>query len=460
MSIEIHEITSEQVQAILDLREGHFQDLKSIDISPASLTKTMSAFANATGGEVYIGIEEQKSNGQIIRLWRGFDNPEAANGHIQIFEELFPLGGNNKYIFLEADGHAGIVLKVEIDKSRAIEQASNGQVYIRRGAQNLPLDTTEKIRRLELDKGITSFEDETVDIPLDLITNSTPIIQFILDVIPTVEPETWIRRQILVRNDRPTVASVLLYAEEPQAILPKRCGIKIYRYETRGDEGTRTTLSFTPISIDGCIYEQIYLAVAKTVEIIEGIQILGTTGLEQIQYPHETLHEIITNAALHRDYSFTTDIQIRIFDNRIEIESPGRLPGHITENNILSEQFARNGRIVRLINKFRNPPNKDVGEGLNTAFEAMRQLRLKEPEISDLENSVLVTIRHEPLASPEEAIMQYLETHDEIKNAIARNITGITSENTMKNVFYRLRDRDLIERVPGKLGSASSWKKK
>ena len=57
---------------------------------------------------------------------------------------------------------------------------------------------------------------------------------------------------------------------------------------------------------------------------------------------------IITNAVLHRDYSITTDIQIRIFDNRVEVESPGKLPGHVTVNNILSAQSARNPKIVRL----------------------------------------------------------------------------------------------------------------
>jgi ATP-dependent DNA helicase RecG len=58
---------------------------------------------------------------------------------------------------------------------------------------------------------------------------------------------------------------------------------------------------------------------------------------------------------------------------------------------------------VRIINKFPDPPNKDVGEGLNTAFQAMRKMRLKDPIIDERDNSVLVNIRHERLASPEEA---------------------------------------------------------
>ena len=113
-----------------------------------------------------------------------------------------------------------------------------------------------------------------------------------------------------------------------------------------------------------------------TKDIIESIKKLGAE-FENIEYPDETLHEIITDAVLHRDYSIATDIQIRIFDNRVEIESPGKLPGYVTVKNILSSQSARNPKIVRFINKFPNAPNKDVGEGLNTAFDAMEKLRLK-----------------------------------------------------------------------------------
>jgi ATP-dependent DNA helicase RecG len=235
--------------------------------------------------------------------------------------------------------------------------------------------------------------------------------------------------------------------------------VKIYRYKSAKEQGSRETLAFDPKTIEGHLYRQIRQSVEKTAELVEDIQKLGAKGLEKISYPPETLHEIVTNALLHRDYSIPVDVHIRIFDNRIEVESPGKLPGHITTQNILTEQFARNGSIVRLINKFPDPPNKDVGEGLNTAFAAMSRLRLKPPIIEEKENSVLITIRHQALASPEEAIMEYLQNHDEIVNRIGRQITGISSENSMKVVFYRLRDRGMIEPIPGRVGFGAAWRK-
>jgi ATP-dependent DNA helicase RecG len=194
--------------------------------------------------------------------------------------------------------------------------------------------------------------------------------------------------------------------------------------------------------------------------MVEGIKKLGPKGLEPVKYPSVTLHEIVTNAILHRDYSIAADVQIRVFDNRVEVESPGLFPGHVTTRNFLDEQFARNGALVRLINKFPNPPNKDVGEGLNTAFNAMQRSRLKPPVVLETDNSVVVQIKHEPLASPEESVMDYLENHATITNRIARQLTGITSENTMKEVFYRLAKSGLIERVPGKRGASAAWQKR
>ena len=186
---------------------------------------------------------------------------------------------------------------------------------------------------------------------------------------------------------------------------------------------------------------------------------MGEDSLETIKYPPETLHEIITNAVIHRDYSVADDVHIRIFDNRIEVQSPGRLPAHITVKNILSERFARNGAIVRILNKFPDPPNKDVGEGLNTAFAKMHQLGLKEPTIVERDNDVLVTIRHEALASPEEAIMKYLETHPEIKNKTARKITHVAMDYQMKSIFGKMQEKGLIEQVPKTRTSSTAYRK-
>jgi ATP-dependent DNA helicase RecG len=458
MDIEIVDISADQVVELLAIHESHFMDLKGVDITPASLSKTVAAFANTSGGEIYLGIEEVVGKKGKERVWKGFDSPEAANTVLQVIEAMSPLGNHYEAEFLRADDEEGLVLHFVVLKTREIVQASNGKVYIRRGAQKLPVEGDEPVQRLKYDKGISSFEDELVDAEIAEIANSAVVIEFLIQVVPTAEPEVWLAKQRLVANGRPTVAGVMLFSEEPQALLPKRSAIKVYRYKTKAEEGERDFLVGDPVTVEGAAYDLIYDAVRKAKEILEGIEKLGPQGMEPVVYPDEALHEILTNAVLHRDYSIAADVQVRIFDNRVEIESPGRLPGHVTQENILREQFARNPKLVRLINRFPDPPNKDVGEGLNTAFEAMEKLRLKKPTIEEREHSVLVTLRHESLGSPEQLVMEYLKANDEITNAIGRELSGIKSENTMKEVFYRLRDRGLLEQVPGKLGNKAAWR--
>lgn len=457
MAISVASISREQATKILSLEEGHFVDLKAIEIAPAKLTQTLSAFANADGGELYIGVAEVGPNRR--RVWKGFTSQEAANGHIQALEQLFPLGQDCDYTFLSCAGLAGLVLQVSVRKTAAIKKAANGTVYCRRGAQKLPLSTDEELRRLEYAKGLASFETEVTQAQKTLVTNSTEIIEFLLGVIPSAEPEPWLTKQQLLRDSRPTVCGVLLFAEDPQAIIPKRCGVKIYRYKTTDILGTRETLAYDPLTIEGPAYKQIREAVSATVRVVEETPALGTSGLERVSYPQEAIHEIVTNAVIHRDYSIADDIHIRVFDNRVEVESPGRLPAHVTPENILEERFARNGNLVRLLNKYPNPPNKDVGEGLNTAFHAMRKLGLREPTVTNRPNSVLVSIRHEKLASREEIILEYLETNESIANKRAREICYVDADYKMRRTFQKLEEKGLIEKVPGTTQATTAYRK-
>lgn len=449
-------ITTEQRNWIIKYEEGQLGDVTAIEIDPGKLSRKVSAFANADGGELWVGIDEDRITKR--RNWRGFQRIEDANAHIQILDTVLQLKQGYKFEFLSHPNSIGFVLHIEIDKMREIIYATNRVAYIRRGPHDQPIIDKAMLLQLERNKGIISFETHNVDADPDIIINSIMTRTFIRNVIPSVISEEWLKKQQTIINGKPTVAGVILFADEPQAILPKRSGIKIARYATSSfDDGTRETLIGDPIPIEGCAYNLIQSAVRKTQEIIEKVHKWTEHGSEFVSYPPETLHEIITNAVLHRDYSIADDINVRIFDNRVEVESPGVLPGHITERNILKERFARNPKIQYLINKFPNPPNKDIGEGLRTAFAAMEKMRLRPPEIKQGEQSVTVFIRHSRLESPQDIIMAYLNVNPQITNSKGRELTGIRSENTMKEIFVRLANKNLIERVPNTRGRNSAW---
>jgi len=193
---------------------------------------------------------------------------------------------------------------------------------------------------------------------------------------------------------------------------------------------------------------------------MSNVKIWTPKGLDTVNYPQETIWEILVNAVIHRDYSISDDVHILIFNNRIEIISPGKLPGYVTEENILEARYSRNTKVVRTLNRYKNPPNKDMGEGLNTAFQKMKDWRLKEPTIKVEGNYVKATIAHSPIASPEETIIEFLDHNSQIKNRQGRELTGIRSENSMKRVFYKLRDEGQIKPVMSKNGrTIVAWSK-
>lgn len=455
MAIDSKLLTMEEVDQLYQIEENHFYDFKAKEITGKKIGKIISAFANASGGEVLIGIREERDT--KIKHWEGFKDIEEANGFLQYIDTIPSVEDYYFAEFLQHPENMTYVLRVTVFKTASILKLPDESIFVRKGAQSLPVEGEEQIKRLQMDKGIISYEDTPLakSSPSDIV-DSEVFETFSSQIIPNTEGEKWLKKQKLILGDHVTVAGILLYSDEPQICLPKRSSIKIVRYRTVGDSD-RDTMSEDPITIEGDAYHQIYRAVSAVKQIIESMKRLGH-GLESVEYPEETLHEIITNAVLHRDYSIATDIQIRIYDNRVEVESPGKLPGHVTVRNILDAQSARNPIIVRLINKFPNAPNKDIGEGLNTAFAAMEKLRLKPPIIDETDNSVVVIIKHERLASPEEQVIDYLQTHDEITNSIARGITGIQSENTMKRVFWRLRDKGLLEMIPGRPQNKAAWR--
>ena len=437
MAIGYEMITAVEVAKILEFEEGQFGDLKRIEAKPGKLTEDISAFANSDGGELFIGIDESEIPGskKKHREWRGFENMEAANAHLEVFDRYFPLGSEFQYEFWRCESLPGLVLHVLVNKTVGVSLASNNVPYVRRGAQSIPQNTLELRRRLEFAKGIASFENELTNADLEIVTQSDVVREFVQEVVPTATPEEYLRKQSLIKQGKATVAAVVLFADEPQAVIPK--------------------------TVEGCIYKQISAAVKLTKEIVEEIPRMGGIGavFEKIQYPEETLHEIITNAVIHRDYSVTDDIHIRIFDNRIEVQSPGRLPANMTVKNIMSQRSARNGAIQRLLNKFADPPNRDVGEGLKTASAAMTHLGLEPPSFSEVENSFVVSIKHEKLATAELAIMEFLEDCPTINNKQARKLTFINEDWKIKSIFSKMENKKMIRQVEGTRTSNTRYRK-
>jgi len=451
MSFERRKVSYKFYLKLLERAEAQLIDFKDKRIKPSKLCQTVSALANSEGGEIFVGISEEPER-QFT--WDGFKNEEEANGIIQAVEEVLYVKCPYDMDFL-AHEKDGLVLRITICKSSHIIYTSEKKVYRRSNARNVELKTIDDIRQLELDKGAATYEDMAIDADLDIISDSEVIYKFLMGNDYDIDPRQFLKKNNLVDRDRPRISGVLLFADYPQAFL-NRCAIKIIRYNTSADIPERKDMLGNPMSVEGCIYDLIYDAVSSVQKIVEAMPC--TDDGHQVDYPEETLHEIIANAILHRDYSIQDDIQVRIFNNRVEVESPGLLPGHITVQNILSQRFSRNGTLVRIINKFPNPPNKDIGEGLNTAFEAMRHSGLIYPKIKQKENSVLVAIHNEKLPNSMEVFLDLLSSHKILTSHEIRRKKVFKNDSQRNKVIRKLKDEGIIENVPNTSGADTAYR--
>lgn len=456
-----HHITESEALRFCSIDESHFFDRKSAQVGGAKVQKALVAFANSDGGELLIGVLDEKEASVIADRWKGAPTIESYNQLIQAIHEVQPPLPVT-FTFLKSSLSASYVLKVVTEKSQHVHKTADGKIYERKGAQCLPIVDPQRITQLSFAKGAQSFEDYLVqDALAEDIVESSYTGEFLVEYSPSTDPLDFvISRNLIDRTSfKPRVAGLLLFAKVPSSLIPRKCSVRISRYDTKDEEPDREHLGAIE-SVEGPLHYLAFKTVERVSAIMSSISIWTTDGPKSLAFPPETILEIIVNAIIHRDFSISDDVHIHIYNNRIEVISPGRFPGYVTKDNVLSARYARNSKIVSILSKYKNAPNKDIGEGLDTAFRKMKEWKMRDPIIEEVGNSVKVTIPHAPLAAPQEAIMEFLEKNSQITNRQARDITGIRSENAMKAEFYKLRDTGVIEMIPELKGNKAAWRKK
>ncbi|WP_346007690.1 ATP-binding protein [Janibacter terrae] len=460
--MDLRELGGREARSLLREDEGTFLDFKGTDISGRKVQQVASSFANSDGGEFYVGIRDKKDASGDSR-WSGFKDQESANFVFSsLTREIQPAVPYQYEWLICPEINDSLVLRVQVFKSDDVHDTADKKTYVRKGASSIPIDAPARTA-LELSKGVRSYESQLLKSYSETELVAEPELRSYLHGInPVVDAQKFVRRERLVDQETGAVkvSAAVLFADNPSAISPRKCAVKVVRYETKGENAERRHLKGTPISIEGPAMQLIEESLRTVQDVIQSVNVVDTKGRPaRMKYPPDALKEIVVNAVIHRDYNVSDDIKIFVFDNRVEVHSPGRLPGHMTVDNLLETRFSRNPVINRLINKYPEPPNQDIGEGLQTVLRSMAAAKLQPPSFAEVGTQFVVTLPHAPLKRPEALVLEYLEDHDEITNSIARDICGISSENSMKDVFYSLRSMGQLERVPGKGGNKAAWRK-
>jgi ATP-dependent DNA helicase RecG len=203
---------------------------------------------------------------------------------------------------------------------------------------------------------------------------------------------------------RSTLAGLLMFGKYPQAFEPQMVITFLQYYGTTETEKTPRGERFLDNrKFEGTIPEIVNSAVNYVMASIRKSSLIDGVYRRDIpEYPEEAVREAVVNAIAHRDYSHFVRgsyIQIRLFADRLEVQSPGGLYGNVSEETLENEQSTRNRLLMRLMEDLHLVENR--GSGIRMMLEAMRKANLEPPRFQDRRSSFWVTFRNHTLISPQ-----------------------------------------------------------
>ena len=251
----------------------------------------------------------------------------------------------------------------------------------------------------------------------------------------------------------PTRAAVLLFAEFPNDLLDTKCAVRILQY-TGAAETIKDVpnLVGTPKTIHGPIVRQIADAHEYVLKLLKSGIRVPSGFVTQYQLPERSVKESITNAVIHRDYYTKRDIEIKVFEDRIEVESPGLFPYNITPTNIgyVRADGYRNDLLVKHLREFPAPPNLDQNEGVRAMRSEMKKQNLYPPifwTYPHLQDAVRVILLNEKTPSEWEKMEHYFRKEKYVTNEQARKITGVVQRDRMARMLKKWVERGLLVQI-------------
>lgn len=373
-------------------KESQRFDRKSAKIDAKDIANHIAGFANSDGGVLVIGISD---NGEL----EGFDKyPNQENEFLKCTTTYLKTTPEIKYEKVNIINSKGIedfilLLHIEISHNCLIRNVKD-EVYLRRGDSTIKLND-DQIQVLKVDRPEISYEDQLVmnskieDIDEEMVEIYAKAIgadnKNYLDILRA-------RRFLVERNgvEYLTIAGALLFAKDPTVFFP--CArVRIVKYD-----GTYMQTGENLNIIKEKFFRLPLYKAIKEVHAFVGTQLrefsyLNKEGVfEKVpEYPEFAWMEGITNAITHRNYAMQGEhIKIFIYDDRMEIRSPGKLPGFVTLENMKNVRFARNTRISEVLLDLGLV--KELNEGVSRIYEEMANFFLDEPKYEILQGDILM----------------------------------------------------------------------
>lgn len=338
-----------KLKILLEQGENEAVEFKAAAVTSESLAKEIIAFANTQGGSILIGVED---NGMIS----GVGNPAALEEWVanicrqNVIPAIQVLIQIEKYLDKN-------ILHIEVPKGKDKPyQTNKNQYLIRVGTTNRTASQTELLRMFQ-QAGVFHFDAtgvyKTKISDLNWSKLDKYFEQYEIDYSNEIDKQRFlVNTDIMAEDGKVSVAGLLVFGINPQKYL-YNASISFAHFagndlsdELIDKQVIEGTLDY---QIDTC------LAVIKNnikhPSIIEGAKTVDTVFL----YPDRVFREIIVNACLHRNYAITgSSIRVFLFENRLEVRSPGRLPNSVTiEKMKAGVSFALNPVLLKFMQNLR-----------------------------------------------------------------------------------------------------------
>jgi ATP-dependent DNA helicase RecG len=425
------------------------------------LAETLVAFANSDGGAVLVGVDE---SGQVdVSLMQ-----EEVEDTLRLALAQCRPGVRTQWQRSETRG--GEAVAILVPRSTDLHSLQDGRVLVRAGTENRPL-VGDAIRHLAATK--SSDDSETESVPGSKFEDLDP--EMIAEYrakreerqrrpVTADDTSMLVGMGALTDDGIPTVTGMLLFGREPQVYLPQS-GLIVVRFagiEPRGPEGlpgySRREEIGGPLPR---LIEAAWQVVWEEMRVAAVVK--GLVREEKSEYPSFAVREALVNAVCHRDYQLTgRRIEVRMFDDRMQVISPGGLPGYITVDNIVEEHFSRNPRLVHGL--FQWGFIEELGLGVDRMIEDMVNAGHPPPEFRDAPYAFTVTLKNTRVRRAIPAwesnmnerqlqALSHIQEKGRITNRAYRTLCPDVSAETLRLDLVDLVERGILLKVGAKRGT-------
>lgn len=366
---------------IINTGETSKVQFKEIMPHTDSLAGEMVAMSNSMGGMILFGVKDK--TGDIIGLtYEKIQNYSQTVGNLATNNVIPNIYITTEVVSIDVNGEKRILIVYVKEGINKPYKDRNRDVWVKQGADKRRVtDNTEMLRLFQQGSHLLADEIEVYDTSIEDVNQELFRVYFKKEFHDTIEEkglsfEQALKAKKVLRNNKLTLAGLLFFGEDPQNIKPAFC-IKVVSFF--GNSISGKDYRSKPEDLKGPmpdLFKKGMKFLESNLRHIQKGQNINYRGILEISIV--ALEELLVNALIHRDYFKNSPIRILIFDDRVEIISPGKLPNSLTVEEVMyGNPIIRNPQIVKF--SFHTMPFSGIGTGLTRALK-------EQPDIEFINN--------------------------------------------------------------------------